>query len=184
MLIKYIMAMCNDSPIFNPNKNNYYTTKQMWLNISHLIPKDKIIWEACMLNSKSKSIEYFTEMGFNCTGDINMDCLTTTPENFDMIITNPPFETKLKQKILCRFVELDKPFIIVLNCMNFYSKYFRDIFKENIKHLQIISPEGKITFEIYNEQEKKIEKCKNQPSFYCAYLCYKMNLSNKDLWLN
>lgn len=177
------MSMCNNSPIFNPDKNDYYTTKQMWSNISHLIPKDKIIWECCMLNSKSKSIEYFKELGFNCVGDTSMDCLTTTPENFDMIITNPPFETKIKKKILQKFIELDKPFIIVLNSMNYYTKYFRELFKENIKYLQVIIPEGKITFEEFCEKENKIKVCPSSPSFYCGYLCYKMNLSNEDLWL-
>tara|TARA_E500000318_G_scaffold50038_2_gene46874 strand:+ start:553 stop:1092 length:540 start_codon:yes stop_codon:yes gene_type:complete len=177
------MAMCNDSPTFNPNKNNYYTTKQMWSNISHLIPKDKIIWEACMLNSKSRSVEYFTELGFNCVGDTSMDCLTTTPEDFGMIITNPPFETKLKQKILCRFIELDKPFILILNCMNFYSKYFRDIFKENIKYLQVVIPQGKITFEEYCEEQERMIKCPRAPSFYCAYLCYKLDIPADKLWL-
>ena len=73
------MAMCNDSPSFNPNKNDYYTTKQMWENISHLIPKDKIIYEACLLNSKSKSVEYWTEMGYKCIGDKSWDCLTYKP---------------------------------------------------------------------------------------------------------
>ncbi len=177
------MSMCHHNPIFNPNKNDYYTTKQMWANISHLIPKDIIIWEACMLNSKSRSVEYFTELGFNCVGDTSMDCLTTTPEDFGMIITNPPFETKIKQKILCRFIELDKPFIIVLNTMNFYTTYFRDIFKENIKYLQVINPQGKITFEEYCEEQEKMIKCPRSPSFYCGYLCYKMDLSPEQLWL-
>ena len=178
-----IMSMCNDSPKFNPKKNNYYTSKSMWSNISHLIPKDKIVWESCMLNSNSNSIEYLNDLGINCIGDKTMDCLKTTPENFDMIITNPPFETKIKQKILKRFVELDKPFIIVLNSMNYYTKYFRDIFKENIKYLQIVIPEGKITFELYDRETDTIKPCKKQPSFYCGYLCYKMDLSPEQLWL-
>ena len=44
--------MCDVSrcPVFNLN-NEYYTQKKMWENISHLIPKDKVIWESCMLNS-------------------------------------------------------------------------------------------------------------------------------------
>jgi len=35
------MAKLNDSPKFDATKNDYYTQKEMWENISHLIPKDK-----------------------------------------------------------------------------------------------------------------------------------------------
>ena len=107
----------------------------------------------------------------------------TTNDKVDNIITNPPFETKIKQKILKKLVEIDKPFIIILNCMNIYSKYFRDIFEDNIKYLQIIIPKGKIKFEKYNEEKKCLEKCKTDPAFYCCYLTYKMNIPNEDLWL-
>ncbi len=180
---KLYMAMCNDCPKFNPTKNDYYTTKQMWENISHLIPKDKIIYEPCLLNSKSKSLQYWTEMGYKIIGDTSWDCLTFKPINFDIIISNPPFETKIKKKILEHFVRLDKPFIIIMNVMNTYSKYFRDIFGDNLKHLQLITPQGKIKFEVYNEETKQLEKCKKDPSFYCVYVCYKMNLSPDQLWL-
>ena len=173
--------MCNDSSKFDPTKNDYYTTKQMWQNISHLIPNDKIIYEACMLNSKSKSLEYWTEMGYKCIGNKTWDCLTYKPIDYD--ITNPPFENKIKKQILTHFVSLDKPFILVMNVMNTYSKYFREIFGENLKHLQMITPQGKIKFELFNEDTKQIEKCKKDPSFYCVYVCYKMNIPNEDLWL-
>jgi len=73
-------------------------------------------------------------------------------------------------------------FILVMNVMNTYSKYFREIFGDNLKHLQMITPQGKIKFEVFNEETQKLEKCKD-PSFYCIYLCYKMNISQEDLWL-
>tara|TARA_R110000751_G_scaffold26586_1_gene70979 strand:- start:99 stop:635 length:537 start_codon:yes stop_codon:yes gene_type:complete len=177
------MAKLNDCPKFNPNENDYYTNKQMWENISHLIPKDKKIYEMCLLNSKSKSLEYWREMGYDIIGNETWDCLTYTPiEKYDMIITNPPFETKIKQKILKKLVEIDKPFIIILNCMNIYSKYFRNIFGDNLKYLQQIIPNGKIKFEKYNEETKSLEKCKD-PAFYSCYLAFKMNIPNEDLWL-
>ena len=66
---------------------------------------------------------------------------------------------------------------------NDYSKYFREIFGENLKHLQIITPQGKIKFEVFNETTQKLEKCERDPSFYCVYVCYKMNISQEDLWL-
>jgi len=153
------MAKLNDCPKFDPNENDYYTTKQMWENIKHLVPKDKKIYEMCLLNSKSKSLEYWQDMGYNIIGNDTWDCLSFKPIEYDMIITNPPFETKIKQKILKKLVEIDKPFIIILNCMNIYSKYFRDIFGENIKYLFFfiltINPHLGYSFCMLNNNNKR-----------------------------
>jgi len=177
------MALCNDSPKFSKTKNNYYTQKKMWENITHLIPKEWVIYEPCLLNSHSNSIQYWKELGYECIGDKTWNCLTYKPIKYDIIITNPPFETKIKQKILRHFKKLDKPFILILNVMNTYSKYFRQIFGEDLKHLQIITPNGKMKFEEYDKEKEKLIKCKKDPSFYCIYLCYKMNIDKDKLWL-
>ena len=51
------MANLVDSHKFS-TFDDYYTPKSAWEYIAHLIPKDKIIWEAFCLNSKlSKSIK-------------------------------------------------------------------------------------------------------------------------------
>ena len=168
------MACLNDCPKFDSTKNNYYTTKKMWENIIHLVPKNKKIYEMCLLNSKSKRL--------NIVGDNTLNFLTDTLPTYDIIISNPPFETNTKKKILEKLYELDKPFIIILNCMNIYSNYFRDIFGDNLKYLQIIIPKGKIKFEVFNEETKSMDKCKD-PAFYSCYLAYKMNIPNADLWL-
>ena len=98
-----------------------------------------------------------------------------------MIITNPPFETTIKKQILKKLVEIDKPFILVMNSLNTFSKYMREIFKDNFNELQIITPSNKIQFNrLEGDKLIKTKKC----SFYCIYLCYKMNLKNEDLWLN
>lgn len=176
------MAMLNDSPKYSKKKNDYYTQKNMWKNISHLIPKDKVIYECCLLNSKSKSKEYLEELGYKVVGNTKWDCLNYAPINYDIILSNPPFELKMKTKILNHLVKLDKPFIIVLNCMNTYSKYFRTIFGDNLKHLQVIIPQGKIKFEEWDNEKNKMVKCPD-PCFYCCYVAYKMNIPNEELWL-
>lgn len=175
------MANYKDCNKFNVY-NDYYTPEYAWKNINHILPKDKIIWESCMLNShKSKSPEYLSKLGCNVVYDCDMNMLEKQPENFDMIVSNPPFETNIKKNILKKFVELDKPFIIIMNSMNVYSNYMRDIFKEKFKYLQIINPKGKIHFDklLDNGELEHIKKT----SFYCIYLCYKMNIKNEDLWL-
>jgi hypothetical protein len=173
------MANLKDSPHFEIH-DDYYTPKSAWDQISHIIPKDKIIWEACMLNAeKSKSPEW---LGFH--GQVvyssGMDCLEDQPTKWDMIITNIPFDRKLKIPILKKFVEYDKPFITIMNSMNLFSKYMREIFGENIKHLQVIHPSSKINFDkLIGDEVKETKNC----SFYCVYVCYKMKLDTKDLWI-
>lgn len=161
--------------------DDYYTPKSAWKNINHLIPKDKVILEGCMLNSKlSKSPEYLEELGNKVVHNKEYNILEDYNEPFDMIITNPPFETKIKKLILQRLVEIDKPFIIIMNSLNTFSKYMREIFKDKFNELQIITPSNKIHFD--RLEEDKLIKTKNC-SFYCIYLCYKCNLKNEDLWL-
>ena len=177
------MSNLQHCSLFNSEKNDYYTQKDMWKNISHLIPKDKVIWEGCMLNSKSNSMEYLTELGYEVVGDKSWDILNCDIPKCDIILTNPPFKTSLKIQILKKLVEIDKPFIIIMNTTNVFTNYMREIFGDNIKHLQLVIPKQKILFEEYNEEEEKMVKCKKAPSFYCCYVCYKMNIPQDKLWL-
>ncbi len=175
------MANFVDSPNYEVY-DDYYTPKSAWENINHLIPKDKVIWEACLLNSfQSKSVEYLRELGNNVVGDTALDILKDKPLQSDMIITNIPFDRKIKLPILKRLVEIDKPFIIIMNSLNMYAKYMREIFKGNFQHLQVITPDSKINYLKLNPDGTLTEtkKC----SFYSVYLCYKMNLNPEDLWL-
>ena len=180
------MSNLTDSPIFKVN-DDYYTPFTAWENINKQIniidDNDKIIWEACCLNAyNSKSPVYLnTLLEAEIVYDYKMDCLTDEPEKWDMIITNIPFNIKIKIPILKRFVELDKPFIIIMNSMNTFTKYLRKIFKGNFNHLQIITPDNKIHFDRL-EDDGTLTKTKNC-SFYCIYLCYKCNFKQEDLWL-
>jgi hypothetical protein len=171
------MANLKDSPKFAVH-NDYYTPKSAWERINHLIPKDKVIWEACMLNSNlSKSPEYLTELKNKVIYNTEWDIFKLTAK-CDMIITNPPFETDLKKKVLKRLVELDKPFIIIMNSMNTFANYFTEIL--NPEFIQIITPRSKINFD--KLVDNKIVKTKNC-SFYCVYVAYKMNLKNENLFV-
>ena len=170
------MANCKDSPIFKIH-DQYYTPKSAWEKINHLIPKDKVVWEACMLNSHlSKSPQYLKELGNEVVYNTSWDILK---ENHgDIIITNPPFETKIKIAILKRLVELDKPFIIIMNSMNTFANYFTEILDK--KYIQIITPKGRINFDkMENNELIKTKNC----SFYSVYVAYKMNIKSEDMFV-
>jgi len=176
------MANFKDSPHY-AKYDDYYTTEETWRLIGDIIPKDKSIWEACMLNaSKSNSPQILKNIVEHdkVYFDPSLDMLEGFIES-DIIITNIPFETKIKKKILARLVELDRPFIIIMNSCNMFSKYMRQIFGENIKHLQIITPSTKIHYAKLLE-DGTFEYKKNT-SFYSVFVAYKMNLSTQQLWI-
>ena len=177
------MANLTDSPTFETH-DDYYTPKSAWEQVNHLIPKDEVIWEACMLNSyQSKSPEYLTELGNNVVFNYDQDILEDHDEIYDRIITNIPFDKQIKMKILKRLVEIDKPFMIIMNSMNLYTKYIREIFKDKFCDLQVINPSKKINFDKLDYETNELRET-NNCSFYCIYLCYKWDLSNENLWLN
>lgn len=177
------MANLKDSPNFNVF-DDYYTPKSAWQQIKHLIPNDKVVWEAFMLNStKSKSIETLREMGKQVIGDTAWDYFEMCDNlEYDLIVSNIPFDKNIKIPILNKLVEMDKPFIIIMNSMNTFCKYFCDAFKDVRKHLQIITPYGKIHFE--KLMEDGTTELKKNCSFYCVYVCYKMNIPQENLFLD
>lgn len=153
--------------------DDYMTPKIAWEAIQHLIPKDKIIWEAFYGNGKSG--DYLRELGFNVIHE---------PVDFfesnlgEIIVSNPPF-SKTKD-ILTRLLELDKPFILILPSSKINTSYFRE-WKD--KHLQIIIPKKRIHFEKLIDGEVP-KGWKNACNFDCFYYCYKMNFPNDITWLD
>tara|TARA_R100001015_G_C4633772_1_gene199218 strand:- start:4662 stop:5117 length:456 start_codon:yes stop_codon:yes gene_type:complete len=149
------------------------TPKYAWENIKHLIPKDKIIWEA--FYGDGESGKYLTELGFNTIHE---------PVDFfendlgDIIVSNPPFSKS--KEIMGRLKELDKPFIIILPSSKINTQYVRENYKNS--DLQIIIPRKRIHFNKLVDGEKP-ENWKNACNFDCFYYCYKMNFDKDIIWL-
>ena len=148
--------------------DEFYTLKETWEAIEQYIPKDKIIWEA-FSNGRFEAVEYLKT--------ICKEVITNTGNFFDnnegeIVLTNPPFS--VKRDVLVRLKEMEKPFICILPTLALQTKYIQDIFGGE---LQVILPSKKIFFyKIVNGEKKVYDKL----SFYCCYVCYKMNLP-KDL---
>lgn len=145
--------------------DDYMTPKYAWENISHLIPRDKIIWEA--FYGDGESGKYLTELGFNV---IHKPIDFFKSNEGEIIISNPPFSQS--KEIMKRLKELDKPFIIISFPKIFLLKGFTNLFNDD---LQIIIPRKRPTFTHLTNPKKGYT-----PPFGAWYYCYKMNLS-KDL---
>ena len=156
------MSFTNDK-----DSDNYATDKKGWEIIQQYIPKDKVIWSPFYCDGKQK--EYFEEMGYNIIHE-DKDFFTYTPENYDIIVDNPPFS---KMKDICiKLKELDKPFIIVAITRVILMKWFQKLFKDD---LQVIIPFTRLTFTHLTHPKKGYT-----PPFGVMYFCYKMKL-DKDL---
>ena len=153
--------------------DDYMSPKYAWENIKHLIPKDKVIWEAFYGDGKSGN--YLKELGFNVIHE---------PVDFfendlgDIIVSNPPFSKS--KEVMTRLKQLDKPFIIIMPSSKINTSYFRELFIN--QGLQIIIPRKRIHFEKLVDGEKP-ENWKNACNFDCFYYCYKMGFEKDINWL-
>ena len=154
--------------------DDYMTPKYAWENIQHLIPRDKVIWEA--FYGDGKSGEYLKELGF----DVIHEPIDFFENNLgDIIVSNPPF-SKTKE-IMKRLKELDKPFIIILPSSKICTSYFRENYKDD--KLQIIIPRKRIHF-LKLIDGKPVEGWKSDCNFDCFYYCYKMGFDKDIIWLD
>lgn len=151
--------------------DDYMTPRSAWENIQHMIPKDKVLWEAFYGNGQS--IQYLQELGYMVEGGPDEDFFQHNKG--EIIVTNPPFT--IIPAILERLIDLDKPFILIMPSSKINTQYFRKLLGRQI---QIIIPKKRIQFEKIVDG-KKVES--NQCNFDCFYYCYKMNLESDITWL-
>ena len=114
-------------------------------------------------------------MGFDVVGNNTIDFFKHNMG--EVLVSNIPFSSELKIRVLKRLVELDKPFIIIMNSLNIFTKYFKEIFGE--KEIYFIFPSYKIHYDKY--LDGKLQKTKNITSFYSVYVCYK--IINKNIFI-
>ena len=146
------------------NDDQYNTTKDMWESISHLIPKDKILFEGFMKdNYSSKSVLILRELGFDVVGDPTIDFFGEIPK-YDILVSNPAYS--IKKKIFERLSVLNKPFILILPISTITKQFTKCLERDK---LQMIIPSKRMQFE---KAGVELSRC----WFDTCYLCYKMNL--------
>jgi hypothetical protein len=154
--------------------DDYMTPKSAWEAIQHIIPRDKVIWEA--FYGDGKSGDFLKELGFNV---IHQEEDFFENDLGDIVVSNPPF-TKCPE-VLERLKSLDKPFILIMPCIKLVTQYMRRLFSGD-NDLQIIVPRKRIQFK--KLIDGKEAESKNACNFDCFYYCYKIGLPNAITWLN
>lgn len=183
------MANFKDSPHFSVH-NDYYTPFSAWDNIKHLLKEKgfKKLFECFLLNSNEQSKTNLEKLGFEVLGNKKVDFLdekTWTTDminkNYDIIISNPPFERvksykrrrdNLKYKCIEKVINLNKPFILIMNSTNIFQKWFNELVKN--KDIKFIIPSKKIEFDKFEEGGEKKLKSGGSCSFNPIYVTYKL----------
>lgn len=145
------------------SRDEFYTPPDLWEKITHLIPRDKVIWEAFPGNGKSTT--KLRELGFTVVSNPGEDFFEHN--HGDIVVSNPPYSKK--QEVLQRLYDLDKPFILLLPAHSFFNQYMEK-FDE---HMSLVTPRYRIQFE--SDYEVKRRKCPYVSSFFC----WKMGVSEK-----
>jgi hypothetical protein len=153
--------------------DDYMTPKSAWADIQHIIPKDKVIWEAFYGDGASGN--YLKELGFNV---IHQPIDFFENDLGEVVVSNPPFSKC--PEIFERLKSLNKPFILILPVSKLNTQYTRRIFAGN-NDLQIVIPRKRIQFVKHVEGRGVVSK--NSCAFDCFYYCYKIGLPNAMTWL-
>jgi len=156
--------------------DDYMTPKYAWENIQHLIPKDKVIWEA--FYGDGESGKHLKELGFNV---IHEEIDFYDNDEGEIIVSNPPFSQS--KEVIKRLKELGKPFIIIMPSQKINTSYFREFQKDNPNPIQIIIPRKRIHFQKQLDGVVP-ENWKNACSFDCFYYCWKIGLDRDIIWLD
>ena len=116
-----------------------------------------------------------TKEGYNVIGsDIltGEDFLTWKPEEFDCIVTNPPYS--IKQKFLERCYKLGKPFALLLPLTTFETRKRQKLFRDN--GVEVLFMPERINFEVPSGK-------KSSAWFATAWFCWGLNIGKPMTFL-
>ena len=152
--------------------NELYSPFYIVDHIIKYLPKDKIIW--CPFDEEwSAFYVRLKECGYKVIRSSlkdNQNFFEYEPDQWDIIVTNPPFS--IKDKVLNRLYSFHKPFAVFLPLNSLQGKSRFQYFKQGI---QILSFDSRVC---YHDQKHMNSVVKGSP-FATAYFC--KDLLPKDL---
>jgi hypothetical protein len=140
-----------------------YTPKYGVIPILKYIPKNAIVW--CPFDTKDS--EFVKEISKTNTVihshiDDGLDFFEYEPNNWDIIVSNPPF--KNKRKFFERALSFGKPFALLMTNTWLNDKYSKFVFYEANRDMQLLMFDKRIKFVKNGEIENKI-------TFSSSYFC-------------
>lgn len=135
-----------------------YTPRYAVEPILKYLPKDKTIW--CPFDKEdSEFVKLLKENGFNVIYthiDLGQDFYEYEPEEWDVIVSNPPFTNK--RKIFERCLNFNKPFALLMTNTWLNDSAPKQLFRD--KDLQLLMFEQRV-------QYNNLKKITFSSSYYC-----------------
>ena len=108
--------MDSQKVLYSQGKNDEcYTPRYVVEEIAKYLPKNKVIW--CPFDmDKSEFVKVLMEQGHSVVYshiDYGQDFFDYEPQNWDIIVSNPPFTNK--RKIFERALQFGKPFALLMS---------------------------------------------------------------------
>jgi hypothetical protein len=138
--------------------DEYYTPDYGFELLRPYLPKDITIWEGAW--GTGQLAEHIKAAGYRVIGDPTWDFLTTQPDGWDLLCTNPPFSRK--DEFLNRAYALGKPFAFLLPIEALGGGARNALFRQH--GVGLIIPSKRIAF--------SGTAC----NFGTAWFCWKINL--------
>jgi len=156
--------MNDEKILYSKGKNDEcYTYKYAVLPILEFIPKDKIIW--CPFDTEKsefvKEISKTNKVIYSHI-DYNQDFFKYEPDNWDIIISNPPFTNK--RKYFERALSFGKPFALIMTNTWLNDSAPKKLFKD--VDLQLLMFDKRMEFKRMSGEYAK------QITFSSSYYCY------------
>ncbi len=162
--------------VFNSNVSKsdiFYTPDWIVDLLVPYIPKNKYFWECAFGEGNISSRLAYHKLD-GCASDITsgIDFLTQTiSQNFDIIITNPPFS--LKDKFIERCIEYKKLFALLLPISSLEGKTRSKLWQQ-CEDLSVIIPDKRVNFIGQS----------GSPNFCSAWFCNGFNLGKQIIFVN
>ena len=154
--IGYLTSSHNNDELYTP----YYAVDP----IVKFVSKSKTIWMP-FDQEWSAFVQTFRHQGYkviNSHIENGNDFFNYEPANYDIIISNPPFS--IKDKVLKRLYELDKPFAILLPMNSLQGKTRYKYFEQGI---QLLCFDQRIGFHNPEQMQNTIEGSPFATAYFC-----------------
>ena len=142
----------------NSESDECYTPNSALIPLLEYLDKHKTYYD-CTSGISSNIVNFFNENEFKCKSSMNRDFLTDTFNDYDIIITNPPYSKK--DKFLKKCYEIGKPFALLLPVSALQGQNRGEMFSKN--GIEILALNKRIDF-----------TGKGSPHFGVAWFCYKI----------
>ena len=120
----------------NEQSDECYTPIEAIKPLLSVLPRDMVYYD-CTSGISSNIVDYLNNNGFTCKASKGSDFLVDTYNDYDCIITNPPYSKK--DKFIQKCYELKKPFALLLPVSSLQGMYRGSAFSRNGIELLVLN---------------------------------------------